>query len=138
MTPLYDDVPMTPALWDSLANFSRPEFVCKCGCGRAEMHAAVMQSLQQLRTHVGRPFNITSGYRCPDHDARVSGRGAHVSGCAVDIQASGDLALAIMENARRFGFDRIGAAQFGPHAQRFIHLDQWSGGTSPAFWTYRG
>ena len=61
--------------WD-FENFTRSEFVCK-HCGEfpeiAEIHyyGMVMYFLQPLRTHIGKPIYIHSGYRCKIHNASI-------------------------------------------------------------------
>jgi uncharacterized protein YcbK (DUF882 family) len=81
--------------WLRWPNFTEGEFRCRCGCGRADMDPAFMDRLQALRERFGKPLRISSGYRCPDHNARVSstGRGGpHITGKAVDVAvAYGDV-----------------------------------------------
>jgi uncharacterized protein YcbK (DUF882 family) len=73
------------------ANFTRRELACKCGCrvptGVDRNLAQLAQALQRLRDLAGSPLIVTSGYRCPAHNARVGGaRGSqHVFGIAADI-----------------------------------------------------
>jgi hypothetical protein len=60
-------------------NFSRSEFLCKCGCGLADPHPALVMGLQDL-CDKGRSvmsmkpvFVVTSGCRCPAHNRVVGG-----------------------------------------------------------------
>ena len=49
-----------------------------------------MDLLQTARNELG-PLQITSAYRCPDHNSKVSSTGAsgpHTTGMAVDIHVS--------------------------------------------------
>ena len=48
-------------------NFTREEFTCKCGCGANEIKDELIDVLQEIRTEVGVPFPVSSGYRCPNH-----------------------------------------------------------------------
>lgn len=69
--------------------FKESEFTCKCGCGKAEMDQEFIEVLDTLRANVGRPFIITSGYRCPEYNKKVSTtgeHGPHTTGKAVDIK----------------------------------------------------
>lgn len=66
----------------------------KCQCGR--MHDTLVsdelvQKLEALRAALDcKSIVITSGYRCPDHDAAVStGKGQHTKGTAADIVCYG-------------------------------------------------
>jgi hypothetical protein len=50
----------------SWENFSIEEFACK-HCGENKIEHELIDKLQLLRSDVGFPFKITSGYRCADH-----------------------------------------------------------------------
>ena len=131
-----DTVPAGEWAWP---NFRADEFRCRCGCGAARMRRETLHSLQVLRTALGKPLAVTSGYRCPAHNAAVSstGRtGPHTTGQAVDIAAAFSFALDLAVTARRLGFTGIGLKQHGPHAARFVHLDDLDGGSRPTVWTY--
>lgn len=115
---------MTEPDWDLFENFSRAEMVCSCGCGRAEMNTKFMRRLQDLRRQFNQPMIITSGYRCPDYNARVSstGRdGPHTTGKAVDVAVRGADARDLVSMACHRGFTGIGVQQKG--SGRFLHLD---------------
>lgn len=133
---------MTELDWNSLPNFTRAEFQCRCGCGRADMDPAFMDLLQRLRTKCGFPFTISSGYRCPDHNASVSrtGRsGPHTTGGACDVRVSGDRAYRLLSEALALGLTGIGVSQKGRHGGRFIHLDSLPNGERqprPWIWSY--
>ena len=70
------------------AHFDRTEFACRCGqCGRDSIDYETLIHLIYVREHFGgRPVRITSGYRCPEHNARVGGSTSsqHLYGRAVD------------------------------------------------------
>ena len=70
--------------------FSKHELECKCGCGVAEMDAAFLKKLDQLRDDWGKPIILNSAYRCPDHNAAVSSTksrtGPHTTGKAADLR----------------------------------------------------
>ncbi len=125
--------------WSRWPNFREHEFACKghnCCNGRADMDAGFMDLLQALRWATQKSITITSGYRCPEHNASVSttGRtGPHTTGRAVDIGISGIAAIDLIVLARILGFKGFGPKQHGPHARRFVHLDT----LSERFWTYQ-
>ena len=54
---------------------------------RDAVKALVVKVLQPLRDKVGRPMNISSGYRCPELNAKVGGvaTSQHCKGEAADI-----------------------------------------------------
>ena len=71
----------------SLQHFALAEFECRCGCGRAEMNATFLAQLDTLRSIYGKPLTVTSGYRCPSYNAKVSSTGMtgpHTTGKAAD------------------------------------------------------
>lgn len=61
----------------------------------------LMVKVNMLREEVGRPFNITSGYRSPEHNARIGGakQSNHMRCAAVDIaDADGSLKKLLMKD----------------------------------------
>ena len=79
-----------PETWhEDWCNFTPDEFRCSC-CNRLEISSDIMDLLQKARNELG-PLQITSAYRCPEHNSKVSSTGAsgpHTSGYAVDIHVS--------------------------------------------------
>lgn len=118
-------------------NFTREELQCKCGCGKMEIPMASINRLQKLRDMVGFALPITSGYRCPDHNARVSGTGRtgpHTKG-AFDIGVSHHQAYMVLAAAIAVGFTGIGVNQKG--TGRFIHVDDLpESDLRPTVWSY--
>jgi zinc D-Ala-D-Ala carboxypeptidase len=77
--------------------FTIEEFACK-HCGRVVMDGAFLEDVDQMRGLFGKPLVVTSGYRCPDHNAAVSstGRtGPHTTGHAADFAVSAPAASSI-------------------------------------------
>ena len=131
---------MTKLIWSRWPNFSRGEFVCRCGCGRADMDEGFMDALQHLRVRYGKPMIISSGFRCPAHNARVSPAtgltGPHTTGRAVDVRVTGLEAYDMLVLAAPWGFDGIGIKQHGPMEGRFLHFDTIKKGPRPRVWSY--
>lgn len=125
--------------WSDYKNFTEAEFLCHCGCGRADQSPSFMARLQRVRQVYGRPMIVTSGFRCPTHNARVSPKtgldGPHTTGHAVDIAARGGDVFALVGLAMSQGMTGIGLLQAGNYA-RYCHLDDLSGATRPWIWTY--
>ena len=120
-------------------HFTLKELTCKCGCGKANMDSEFMNKLVALRKHMAVPFRVTSAYRCPEYDAAIGGKGAHVEGRAVDICIYYKNADRMITLSHGFGFTGRGIKQKGELSTRFIHLDDLSPGgdkTRPATWTY--
>jgi len=74
-------------------NFKKSEFACK-GSGKLPskgMDKNLIELLEQIREHFNAPITINSGYRSPEHNAKVGGaKGSyHVKGMAADIVVKG-------------------------------------------------
>lgn len=102
-----------------------------------------MQRLESVRLMIGnKPLPVTSGYRCPVHNCKVSKTGPtgpHTHRRAVDVQVSGRLAYDVVRVAPMCGMTGIGVSQKGLHGKRFIHLDDLRGGGGhprPWIWSY--
>jgi len=121
--------------------FSREELQCKCGCGQMKLSEGFINKLNRLRDAVGFPLPVTSGYRCPDHNAKVSatGRTGPHTREACDFGVAGDKAYIVLSAALQLGFKGIGVAQKGPVGSRFIHVDDLPRDAStprPCVWSY--
>ena len=134
---LIDDAAIEAWRWP---NFTPAEFACK-GTGRMLIVPAYMDKLQRLRTMYGRPIRLTSGYRTPEHNAMVSTtgqHGPHVTARAIDIAVAGEDAVDLLELSFAYEFTGFGIKQHGPHASRFIHLDDLTPPDfpRPMIWSY--
>lgn len=124
---------------ETLRYFRAIEFACK-HCGANRMEARFLLDLDELRHRYGKPLIITSGYRCPEHNAHVSNTGhtgPHTTGCAADISVDGADAYTLLRLALEMEFTGIGISQKG-HG-RFIHLDKLlaaPGRPRPTVWSY--
>lgn len=93
--------------------------------------------LVPLRERLGRPVVLTSAYRCPSYNSRVSKTGKygpHTTGCAADIRCiSSRERLQIVSTLLDLGVTRIGVSD------SFIHADVASlrhPFPSKVMWTY--
>jgi zinc D-Ala-D-Ala carboxypeptidase len=99
-----------------------------------------MDKVEKLRDRLGFQMPVTSGYRCPEYNNRISGTGRtgpHTTGRAIDIGVSHSRALEMIRMALSVGFTGIGVKQHG--AGRFIHLDDLpnaEGQPRPHLWSY--
>jgi uncharacterized protein YcbK (DUF882 family) len=119
--------------------FSERELRCKCGCGRADMDPDFMGDfLIPLRERYGGPVILSSAFRCPEYNAKVSFTGydgPHTTGKAVDIKVtSGWHRNAIIRLAMELGCRRIGVAG------GFVHVDLCEDPRFPkdVIWVYSG
>jgi len=122
-------------------NFSEKELACSC-CGKNEMTQETVDALQALRESIGKPLRLSSAYRCPKHNSKVSSTGKsgpHTTGKAIDIACSGKDAWELLSFAmiRSKVWKGIGVSQKGkPHSSRFIHLDTIEAENRPWIWSY--
>jgi len=108
-----------------------------CG-GQHSMMSEFMVKLVRMRRSLGFPLMISSAYRCPLHNTKVSHTGEsgpHTTGKAVDIVASYERAIMIVEYVYKSGeFTGVGIRQSGDVKNRIIHLDDVTG--PRRLWTY--
>lgn len=67
------------------------EFRCQDGSDRVLIDTELVVLLEKLRLKFGVPIFISSGYRTPEHNAKVGGspRSQHMAGTAADIVLNG-------------------------------------------------
>lgn len=123
--------------------FDIAEFACRgteCCGGANLMDSQFMDELDELRHRYGKPLVVTSGYRCPKHNARISSTGTtgpHTTGRAADLRVDRGDAYRLLKLALELGFTGIGVKQKGP--TRFLHIDNLPnapGQTRPVLWSY--
>lgn len=131
------------ALVKSTEHFSEAELRCRCGfCDHAGMDATFMGKVERIRVRYAKPLKVNSAHRCPRHNANVSSTGAdgpHTTRHAIDFGVSGADAKRLAAIAEEEGMTGIGYKQHGPHAKRFVHLDDLPnalGQPRPWVWSY--
>jgi zinc D-Ala-D-Ala carboxypeptidase len=115
------------------AHFTTSEFECKCGCGKLIIDEDFVKQLELARMFTDVPFEITSGYRCKEHNEEVGGvaDSAHTKGKAADIKAIGSVTrYSILEAVIVRGFKRIGIGK------TFIHVDVDTSKPAEVMWLY--
>lgn len=122
--------------------FSDKELRCPC-CKQNFMDTPFMLELIRIREIADFPFNVTSAYRCPNYNDRISttGRdGPHTTGHAVDILVTGRKTVILLKLVLKSEFfTGIGINQRGPRNKRFIHIDNLEATENrprPWLWTY--
>lgn len=96
------------SFWNRVRYFRREEFRCQCG-GRycrgfpAEPKEALVLAGEQIREHFGVPVAVSSGVRCPRHNADVGGmiNSKHLSGKAMDFSPAGVNAQTVLSYVRQ-------------------------------------
>lgn len=117
-------------------HFSDKELACKCGCGMLPA-ADFMEKVEALRVLAGFPMPVSSAARCAKHNTNVSTTGAtgpHTTGRAIDIAVTGAQAYRLVQLALAIGFTGVGISQKGQG--RYVHIDDLTGPTRPALWSY--
>lgn len=111
-------------------NFQAYEFDCGCGCSTTKIDDKLVDYLQKIRDHFGKPITITSAYRCPTHNAREGGasKSRHVTGEAADFRVEGIAPREVAKYAETLGIKGIGLYE-APH--NFVHIDTRS---EKSFW----
>lgn len=103
-------------------HFKPSEFACKC-CGNVlftKESVAAWDKLQAMRDDVKQPIQITSAYRCKNHNAKVKGvKGSkHLQGIAFDIRITERMPRHLIHSAAR----KAGFTGFGDY-KTFVHID---------------
>lgn len=131
----YSDVKPEDWPWP---NFSPKEMACRC-CGKLVVIPEFMRDLQQIRDEFERPMPVSSGYRSPEYNDRVSSTGLdgpHTTGRAVDIRIAGKDAHDLLWLCIALGMTGIGVNQKGDWSSRFLHFDNLTGDNRPRVWSY--
>lgn len=115
-------------------NFSSTEFDChgKGCCSVTNIDPKLVEYLQQIRKHFGKPVTVTSAYRCETHNKNEGGatKSYHVRGQAADIVVSGTPSREVAKYAESIGILGIGLYETQSDGY-FTHIDTR---TTKSFW----
>lgn len=116
------------------ANFNSNEFDChgvKC-CTSTLIDTKLVDYLQKIRNHFGKPVVINSGYRCPSHNKTIGGAtgSRHTKGEAADIAVNGIAPAEVAKYAESIGVLGIGLYETAQDGY-FVHIDTR---TYKSFW----
>ena len=123
-------------------NFKSTEFDCHGSgcCSSTKIDSKLVEYLQKIRDHFGKPITITSAYRCTKHNKNVGGSTGsyHTYGEAADIVINGVTPREVAKYAESIGVKGIGLYETSKDGY-FTHIDTR---TSKYFWygqacTYR-
>ena len=115
-------------------NFASTEFDCKgkeC-CTQTIIDKKLIEFLQDIRSHFGKPVIINSAYRCAVHNKKIGGatESYHTKGQAADIYISGVKPIEIARYAEKIGIKGIGLYDTERDG-KFVHVDTR---TTKSFW----
>ena len=106
--------------------FDPYETACQCGCGYNPVSPVLLGLLDDIRERVGGPVIISSGCRCPQHNADVGGvpNSQHVQGTAADLLIPDGWSVdSLADLAEELGADGVGRY----YDSQFVHVDVRSG-----------
>ena len=115
-------------------NFQFKEFDChgKGCCSTTIIDEKLVEYVQRIRDHFGKPVTITSPYRCEVHNRRVGGatKSYHMQGKAADIVVQGVASREVAKYAESIGILGIGLYETSADGY-FTHIDTR---TTKSFW----
>ena len=107
-------------------NFKVKEFVChgKGCCSTMTIDTELVDILQKIRNHFGKPVNVNSGYRCATHNKNVGGVSSsnHTKGKAADITVVDVAPAEVAKYAESIGVKGIGLYETAADGF-FVHVD---------------
>ena len=112
-------------------NFKVNEFACKDGSDVIFIAPGLVDVLQKIRDHFGKPLNINSAYRTPSYNNKVGGAtySQHLYGTAADIRINGVAPKDVAAYAETLLSGTGGIGIYG----NFVHVDvrkekaRWNG-----------
>lgn len=115
-------------------NFKSTEFDCngKGCCNKTLIDEKLVEYLQAIRDHFGKPVKISSSYRCEIHNPKVGGvkSSLHLKGMAADITIEGVSPAEVAKFAESIGVKGIGLYDTSKDGH-FVHIDTR---TKKGFW----
>lgn len=113
------------------ANFKVREFACNDGSDPIFISSELVEVLQKIRDHFGKPVNINSGFRTASYNKKVGGAtySQHLYGTAADIRISGVSPKSIAAYAETLLPNKGGIGTY----RDFVHIDvrevksRWNG-----------
>lgn len=114
-------------------HFKVKEFACKDGSDPIFVSAELVEVMEKIRVHFGKPVIVTSGYRTPVYNSRKEVGGVaysqHVYGTAADIKITGVTPKEIADYAEKLLPKSGGIGLY----KTFVHIDvrktksRWNG-----------
>ena len=98
------------------------EFACSDGSDPVFISTALVEILENIRVHFGKPVHINSGYRTVSYNKTVSGSSStsqHCNGLAADIRVEGVSPDRVADYAEQLLGDHGGVGRY----KTFTHVD---------------
>lgn len=119
-------------------NFKVSEFLCHGNgcCKTGKVDEKLVEIVQKIRTHFGKPVHISSAYRCSTWNEAVGGVSGsyHCYGQAADIKVEGIAPAEVAKYAESIGVLGIGLYETDKDGH-FVHVDTR---TTKSFWYGQG
>lgn len=106
------------------ANFRVKEFACKDGSDPIFVDSDLVDLLQKIRDHFGKPVNINSAFRTASHNAKqkkASRYSQHLYGKAADIWLAGVSVDTLAAYAETLLPNKGGIGRY--YTDNFVHVD---------------
>ena len=103
-------------------HFKVREFACSDGSDVVFVSTSLVDILEAIRVHFGRPVTITSGYRTISYNASLknsSKKSQHCNGLAADIKVAGVSPAAVADYAEQLLGSHGGVGRYST----FTHID---------------
>ena len=103
-------------------HFKVREFACSDGSDVVFVAPSLVDILEAIRVHFGRPVTVTSGYRTVSYNAGLknsSKKSQHCNGLAADIKVEGHTPLEVYDYACSLLGDHGGVGIYNT----FVHVD---------------
>ena len=102
-------------------NFKVKEFACKDGSDPIFINSELVDVLQKIRDHFGKPITITSAYRTVARNNAIKGAkySQHLYGNAADIKVQGTAPKTVSEYADKLLGNKGGIGTYST----FTHID---------------
>ena len=103
-------------------HFKVREFACSDGSDVVFVAPSLVDILEAIRVHFGRPVKVTSGYRTVSYNASIknsSKKSQHCNGLAADIQVEGHTPLEVYNYTCSLLGDHGGVGIYNT----FVHVD---------------
>lgn len=112
-------------------NFRVREFACKDGSDPIFIDTELVEVLQKIREHFGKPVTISSAYRTPTYNIKVGGvtYSQHLYGKAADIKVQGVTPKKVAEYAETLlkNYGGIGIYSSFTHIDVRDNCSRWKG-----------
>jgi uncharacterized protein YcbK (DUF882 family) len=113
------------------------DYSCKCGCGLNNIDKEIAAAHELIDAMYGEKTKLTSGCRCPKHNANSGGKqnSSHLKGKAIDLKPEKPTVFNLCRLAYQIG--RAGVRRVGFNDKSlFFHIDNDRDKVQDVFFSY--